>query len=52
MKWIIPMISWIIVIFGTERIIQLAIEILHSTDEKKNRMMFIGNEMDFYRVER
>ncbi len=37
MKWIISMKSWLTVIFGTERVSQFFIEILHSIDDEKEK---------------
>ena len=45
MKWIISMTSWITVIFGTEWVSQLVIEIIHSIDEKEKNMIFRADKI-------
>ena len=49
-KWIIPLNSWITL--GTERVIQLFIEIIHSIDEREKRnVIFAMDEMSLNRTE-
>jgi hypothetical protein len=36
-------------IFGTERVIYLFIEIIHSIDEKEKNMIFIVDKINLYR---
>ncbi len=50
MKSMMSMNSWITMIFGTERVIHLFIEIIHFTDEKeKKNMICIVDKITLYR---
>ena len=52
MKWMISMNTWITIIFGTESVIQVFIEIIHSIDEKKKNLVYFVNRISLYRVHR
>ena len=53
MKWMISMNTWITIIFGTESVIQVFIEIIHSTDEKKKNLIYYFVDKNIlYRVHR